>query len=198
MRDCSGLPTSQVRRTRASGIGSATIRLVTEAPSDIPVVIRDYRPEDRAACRQLYLDGLVQGARLADNDTGLDMDDIASAYAARDGNGFWVAQNDAGEVVGMIGVQQFDEGRGEIRRLRVRQDHQRRGIGAKLLERALHFCQENGYLKVTLGTSTGTVPAVKLFEKFHFHLDRSKTVQGKDMLYFYLDLYARDRRGGQE
>jgi GNAT superfamily N-acetyltransferase len=171
---------------------------VPDATSDIPVVIRGYQPDDRAACRRLYLEGLVLGARLADNDTGLDMDDIPSAYAPTDGHGFWVAENEAGEVVGMIGVQQYDEGHAEVRRLRVSRDHQRRGIGAKLLERALRFCKDNGYLKVTLGTSTGTVPAVKLFEKFHFHLDRSKTVQGKDMLYFYLDLYATDRKAGQQ
>jgi ribosomal protein S18 acetylase RimI-like enzyme len=159
--------------------------------ADIPVTIRDYRASDRDAVRFLYLQGMVLGAKLADNDTGLDMDDIPLAYAAAGGHGFWVAENAAGEVVGMIGVQ-HDGGSAEIRRLRVRVDNQRRGIGARLLEHALRFCQDKGYLKITLGTSVGTLPAVKLFEKFHFRLDHSKTVAGKDMLYFYIDLYARD------
>jgi ribosomal protein S18 acetylase RimI-like enzyme len=163
--------------------------------TDIPITIRDFEPNDAAACRALYLEGLVAGAKLANNDLGLDIDDIASAYSPEAGNGFWVATSETGEVVGMIGVQQLDEGVGEIRRLRVRVDHQRRGIGAKLIDHALAFCQQRGYLKVTLGTSIGALPAVKLFQKFHFRLDKTKTVAGKEMQYFYLDLYARGRAG---
>jgi ribosomal protein S18 acetylase RimI-like enzyme len=161
--------------------------------TDIPVAIREFQPCDAACCHALYIEGLVAGAKLADNDLGLDMDDIASTYNSSAGNGFWVAIGESGEVVGMIGVQQLDEGVGEIRRLRVRVDHQRRGIGAKLIDHALGFCQQRGYLKVTLGTSIGALPAVNLFQKFHFRLDKTKTVAGKEMQYFYLDLYARGR-----
>jgi GNAT superfamily N-acetyltransferase len=165
---------------------------------DIPVTIREFQSQDQAACKALYLEGLVGGAKLAANDFGLDVDDIAAAYSSAQGHGFWVALNETDEIVGMIGVLHLEDAVGEIRRLRVRVDHQRRGIGAKLLERAVAFCQENGYLKVTLGTGIGTLPAVKLFQKFHFRLDRTKKVAGKEMQYFYLDLYARDRRVGGE
>lgn len=164
---------------------------------DIPVTIRPFRTDDQAACRALYLEGIVGGAKLAANDIGLDIDDIAAAYSERGGSGFWVAENATGQVVGMIGVLHLEDSVGEIRRLRVRADHQRRGIGARMLEHAVAFCQENGYLKITLGTAVGTLPAVKLFEKFHFRLDKTKTIAGKEMQYFYLDLYARDHRRGE-
>ncbi|HEV7299515.1 MAG TPA: GNAT family N-acetyltransferase [Tepidisphaeraceae bacterium] len=163
---------------------------------DIPVTIRAYQPQDQVACRRLYLDGMVAGAKLAANDTGLDIDDIERAYAVDGGNGFWVAVNEVGEIVGMIGVQHLEEGVGEIRRLRVRADAQRRGIGSKLLVHAIAFCQEIGHLKVALGTSVGTLPAVKLLEKFHFRLNRSKTIAGKEMSYFYLDFYSRGADDG--
>ena len=39
----------------------------------------------------------------------------------------YVATDDSGEVVGMIGVQNHEESTGEIRRLRVRRDRQRQG-----------------------------------------------------------------------
>lgn len=171
---------------------------VPDSPSDIPVTIRQFEPTDAPACKALYLQGLVGGAKLADNDLGLDIDDIPRAYARSDGSGFWVALDGSGQLVGMIGVQQLDDNVGEIRRLRVRVDCQRRGIGAKLLDVALAFCQELGYLKVTLGTSIGHLPAVKLFEKFHFKHDRTRNVAGKEMLYFYFDFYTRQRDASRE
>src|SRR5437899_2256989 len=114
----------------------------------IPVKVRTYRPDDLAACRQLYREGLI-GGKLAENDTGVDIDDIETAYLQGDRGHFWVAQTDSGEVVGMIGVQHRN-GEAEIRRLRVRQDLRRRGIGARLLESAIQWCKERGMLKVTL------------------------------------------------
>src|ERR1041384_1895783 len=94
--------------------------------------IRSFRPSDQAACQTLYREGLVGGS-IAENDTGLDIDDIQSAYMSAPGNHFWVAELPDGEIVGTIGVQHHDEGVGEIRRLRVRQDHRRRGIGSALM-----------------------------------------------------------------
>jgi ribosomal protein S18 acetylase RimI-like enzyme len=76
--------------------------------------------------------------------------------------------------------------------LRVRRDSQRRGIGGKLVEQALKFCQDHSYLKVTLDTFMDREPAIKLFEKYRFRHSRTRTVSGKELLYFYLDLYTSD------
>jgi ribosomal protein S18 acetylase RimI-like enzyme len=164
-----------------------------EGSSDIPITIRPFRPADQKECQTLYREGLLRDSKLADNDTGFDIDDIQAAYV-KPGSCFLVAVDSAGTIVGMIGVQQHEAGTGEIRRLRVLRDRQRRGIGSKLLEAALKFCQENAYLKVTLDTFMDHEPAVKLFEKFKFRHQRSRTVGGKELLYFYLDLYAGEQR----
>jgi ribosomal protein S18 acetylase RimI-like enzyme len=175
--------------------------IVSNVP-DTAYSFRSFRKEDAPACRQLYREGLL-GGQLADNDSGLDIDDIDSAYMRDPGNHFWVAetaaQSDGGaaQVVGMIGVQHYDDGVGEIRRLRVRIDHRRKGIGSKLIEMALRFCQEHNYLKITLDTFMEREPAIKLFEKFHFKHSRTKMIGGKELLYFYLDLYSRDQRPRQ-
>lgn len=157
------------------------------------VKIRSFRPKDAAVCKKLYHEAVL-GGHLAKNDTALDIDDIQKAYLDAPGGHFWVAENERGEVVGMIGVQQMESGEGEIRRLRVRQDHRRRGIGSALLEAAIRHCRDMAHLKVKLDTFIERDPAIKLFEKFRFKLTRTRDVGGKTLLYFYLDLYSSDRK----
>jgi len=170
--------------------------MIMEEPGDKSVTIRSFRRSDGPACRRLYSEGLL-GGKLAENDTAADIDDIEAAYLRSPGNHFWVAVDQQGQVVGMIGVQHHEQGKAEIRRLRVREDLGRRGeIGTRLLETALRFCQEQHYLKVTLDTFIERESAIRLFEKFRFRLDRAKTFSGKDLLYFYLDLYGAERRKG--
>jgi ribosomal protein S18 acetylase RimI-like enzyme len=160
--------------------------------ANLKVRVRSYTPQDRQACRTLYREGLV-GGRIAPNDSGIDIDDINMAYLDCDKSHFWVAENEQGEIVGMVGVQHADPGVGEIRRLRVRQDSRRRGVGTALMETAVRFCREHQFLKITLDTFMEREPAIRLFEKFHFNHSRTRKVGEKELLYFYLDLYHNDR-----
>ena len=155
--------------------------------------IRSFRDADLPACRRLYREGLLAG-KLAENDTGFDIDDISLAYMKKPGSHFWVAQSPEDEIVGMIGVQSHEDGVAEIRRLRVAHSHRRRGIGTALVEAAVKFCNEHAYLKVTLDTFVEREPAIKLFEKFRFHHSKTKKVGEKEMLYFYLDLYQGEHK----
>jgi len=161
------------------------------------ITVRSFRLGDLPDCRRLYVEGLL-GGKLAENDSGLDIEDIESAYMKMPGNHFWVADvssnGEAGEVVGMIGLQHHEAGAAEIRRLRVRSDMRRKGIGSKLMEAALKFCNEHGYIKITLDTFIEREPAVKLFEKFRFRHSRTRVVSGKELMYFYLDLYSQEQR----
>src|SRR4051794_37857718 len=168
------------------------------SPSAPGITIRTFRPHDTPSCTTLYREGLI-GGKIAENDTGLDMDDIERAYLSCPGSHFWVAETttEPCEVVGMIGVQHHEDNVGEIRRLRVRQDFRRRGIGSALVETALKFCQERGYLKIALDTFVEREPAMRLFEKFHFRHSRTRSVAGKEVMHFYLDLYQRDIPGDQ-
>jgi ribosomal protein S18 acetylase RimI-like enzyme len=166
-----------------------------DSGSELPVRVRSFRSGDLPACRLLYVQGLL-GGKLAENDTGLDIDDIEQAYMSNPGNHFWVAETvppadgKAAEVVGMIGVQHHEPGAAQIRRLRVREDLRRRGVGSRLMENALKFCHDHGYLKITLDTFVDREPALKLFEKFRFRHSRTRVVAGKELMYFYLDLYS--------
>ena len=158
--------------------------------------VRSFRPADQRTCNRLYVEGLGDGS-LAGNDTCADLDDIQTNYMNGRGSHFWVAEADGGAVVGMIGVQHHDAGTGEIRRLRVAEGYRRRGIGSSLVEAALRFCEERNYLKVTLDTFMEREPAVRLFEKFRFRHFRTRSVAGKELMYFLLDLYAGDQHPEQ-
>jgi putative acetyltransferase len=117
------------------------------------------------------------------------MVNLTEAYFSDDGqSALWVADYD-NTVIGMVGVQKTSENEAEIRRLRVRDDFRRRGLGTRLMEKALSFCRHHGYLKVILDVRIERGPAIALFEKFGFQLNRTREINGRKMLDFYLDLY---------
>ena len=83
--------------------------------ADPSFTIRSFCAPDAPACQKLYLEGLL-GGRIAENDTGLDINDIDAAYMKAEGNHFWIAQCSDGQIVGMVGVQHHEPGMAEIRR----------------------------------------------------------------------------------
>lgn len=156
------------------------------------VRIRLATAADQTPIETLYLGGGEDG-HLRGNDTGADIMHIVDAYLAADGtSGFWVAEHD-GEVIGMIGVQRTSADSADVRRLRVQPRFRRRGIGSRLLETAIDFCRDNGYLKVVLDVRVERGPAIAMFRKFGFTHAADREVGGRQTLDFYLDLY-RDPR----
>ncbi len=159
---------------------------------------------ERGAIMYLYESGLLDGAH-AQNDSEADIENLEQAYYNDEGrSGFWVAvlhgiaaedQNvdeqdpDDSKVIGMVGVQNIDLHTAEVRRLRVDPDFRNHGVGTRLMEQALAFCLDRGYLKVILDTRIDRIPAIKLFEQFGFQLNRTRDVQGKEVRDFYLNLY---------
>ncbi len=152
------------------------VRLRPAEDSDLPVLL------------ELLAMGVPEGAA-PDRDTGTDIRDFRTTYVAEDGRGgLWVAvcEND---VIGMVGVLRRDESVAQIRRLRVHPAMRRRGIGSKLMERAIAFCRERDYLKVILDTRIEEEPAIRIFRKFGFQLARSRDIGGRTVFDFYLDMY---------
>lgn len=160
-------------------------------PAD--VTIRLAGKGDHAVIRDLFLQGLLEG-QLRGNDTGADIENLEAGYFSDEGaSGFWVATY-RNEVVGMIGLQRTTENSAEIRRLRVREAFRRRGVGTRLMQHAIETCRNKGYLKVTLDVRIERGPAIAMFEKCGFALARTRELDGRKTLDFYLDLY-RDPRG---
>lgn len=156
------------------------------------VQVRLANEADTSVLRELFQESILEGL-VGDNDTGADIDNLHEAYFADEGqSGYWVAMH-GGNVIGMVGVQKMADNAAEVRRLRVRGGYRRRGIGGVLMERALSFCQRQGYLKVVLDVRIERGPAIALFQKFGFVHGRTRDIAGRKLLDFYIDLY-RDPR----
>ena len=110
--------------------------------------IRNANENDIAVLRELFEKSRLEG-NVAENDTGADLDYLMSGYFECKDSGFWVAQYED-TIVGMIGVQRVNDNAAEIRRLRVRDEFRRRGIGTMLMQHAISFCREKQFLKVVL------------------------------------------------
>jgi ribosomal protein S18 acetylase RimI-like enzyme len=182
--------------SHAPDSSDSTVHLAQRCPPDFGldrVAVRLACDGDHSALRELFQESVIEGL-IGDNDTGADIDNLREGYFDDSGqSGFWVAVF-SDVVIGMIGVQRMAENSAEVRRLRVRSAYRRRGIGALLLERALAFCQHQGYLKVVLDVRIERGPAISLFHKFGFKHGRTRELGGRKLLDFYIDLYT-DPRG---
>ena len=129
-------------------------------------VMRGFRPEDREAMHEIDFEfqrevGFGTPERpLRHHD---DIDDIQGVYL-NDGGDFWVIER-AGKVVAYGAVLRIDDSTARLRRFRVRSDWRRHGLATALLEEAERFCREQGYQRITLGTTDLQEPAQALYRK---------------------------------
>ncbi len=89
-----------------------------------------------------------------------DLRDISASYTGSGGD-FLVCLLD-GELVGMGGLGPRSGGVFELRRMRVRSDRQRRGLGRRILEGLEERAGELGFGRVVLDTTEGQIAARRL------------------------------------
>lgn len=105
-----------------------------------------------------------------ETEVGRELSDFISKF---DGyrDGFWVASKNR-EFAGAIAIDghsAFSEG-ARLRWFIVIPDFQRKGIGKKLIGRALEFCRHRRYPKVNLWTFKGLDGARRIYEAAGFQL----------------------------
>jgi ribosomal protein S18 acetylase RimI-like enzyme len=138
--------------------------------------IRRYRQDDADAVWDLHnlaLEGT--GAHLGNGPWDKDLKRIKEVYLDRGGE-FLVGVLD-GRIVAMGGLNRTDEERGEIKRMRVHPDHQRRGLGTAILEHLESGARSFGYKTLHLETAVVQTAAQKLYEK-HGYREVGRTVVG--------------------
>ena len=85
------------------------------------------------------------------------------------GLSFWSAWQD-GELLGCCALKELDPGHGEVKSMRTVGAHQRRGVGARLLQHLLDEAAARGYRRLSLetGSMAAFAPARALYERFGF------------------------------
>ena len=99
--------------------------------------------------------------------TDADLDDLESFYFQA-GGFFDVLVNDAGLVVGSIGLRPVSDSTCELRKMYLERSVRGQGHGRRLLEHALRRGRELGYSRVVLETAAVLKEAIRLYERHGF------------------------------
>ena len=80
-----------------------------------------------------------------------------------------VARNARGEILGHIQlIPTASADTVELKSIAVREDHQRTGIGRRLVNRALSICREEGVQTVTVTTATADLDNLRFYQRCGF------------------------------
>ncbi len=105
-----------------------------------------------------------------------DLRDIPATYL--DPGGDFLVAFAGGELVGIGGLLPRSPGEAEIKRMRVHPDHQRRGLGRRILEGLESRAEEFGFERVRLDTTEEQVAARKLYESAGYReVERRRTAR---------------------
>ena len=138
----------------AAGFEGAAIRRATAA--------------DTAAARELVFAVLAEyGFTPEPQGTDADLADLEAGFLA-DGGLFDVAVDPDGRLAACCGMKVLGDGRVELRKMYVRADRRGRGLGRRLLERALAWARARGFPRVELETASRLEEAIALYRKAGF------------------------------
>lgn len=134
------------------------------------IVIRLYRDSDTEAVIDVVGKTLVGEKVIPETDLPLDDEDlqnIAHYYSGK--SRFWVAEQN-GRVIGTIGLKDKGENIAKLRRMFVMHALHGTGIGQKLLNTALSYAKQQGFVQIVLNTHDYMKRAHHFYEKNGFIL----------------------------
>lgn len=130
--------------------------------------LRRYTSADQQAVEYLHVSALQQtGAYLGRGPWDDDIYAIEEVYLKNQGE-FLIGECD-GLFVAMGALKRTGPERAEIKRMRVRAEHQGRGYGQLILEALEARARDLGYKILHLDTSVLQIPAQRLYEKNGYH-----------------------------
>jgi ribosomal protein S18 acetylase RimI-like enzyme len=151
------------------------------------IKIRHYQPQDNAVVKALHYAGLAQfGAKADPFHHDDDLDDIENEYINNKGD--FIVGILKNEIVAMGAIHQLSDQRGEIKRIRVRQDCQRRGYGQTILLKLMEIAERLGYTEIQLDSVSYNTPARHLFEKNGFRETHYKNIGTYNIVFYEKNL----------
>lgn len=107
---------------------------------------------------QHYLDWL--GPLVCGSTLPAEIASLPSPYAPPDG-ALFIARGEAGDALGCVGIRASEGDACEIKRLYVREDVRRRGVGRALVRAAIDQARAMGYREMRLTTLPDEMPGVQ-------------------------------------
>lgn len=156
------------------------------------ILIRPIRPEDdaplsriiRSNLEQFHLD--IPGTAYFDPE----LDHLSRYYrAAPDRRAYFVAVDEAGRVLGGVGLAEFSgfSHCAELQKLYLTESAKGQGLGTGLMEQAQRLARSLGYRRMYLETHSNLQAAIRLYEKLGFQrIRRPEGVMHSTMDHFYL------------
>lgn len=135
--------------------------------------IRMIEPKDNRVVERIVKDSLesyqlnIPGTAYFDPELGR----LSAYYAEKRHACYWVVENEAGEIVGGIGIAPFKDYNGicELQKLYIVPEAQGKGLARKLMDTALAFA-EKYYEYCYLETTTVLQAANALYKQYQFEL----------------------------
>lgn len=87
---------------------------------------------------------------------------IAEHYA-----GFWLAVKD-GQILGCIGLIALENGKAALKKMFVREDYRKHGLGRLLVNQLVTACEQKGFREIFLGTKQVFVSAQHFYQNYGF------------------------------
>lgn len=93
--------------------------------------------------------------------------DLSKMYASPTGVIFLSKEEDI--FTGCVAVRNKEEGVAELKRMYIKPEYRKSGLGSALLQKALHAATEMGYKKIRLDTLSHMTDAINLYTKAGFY-----------------------------
>ena len=123
---------------------------------------------DSKPVRELIAQVLAEyGLQLSTDGSDGDLDDLVASYAHA-GGCFDVLVDDAGTIVGSVGLLPLNEGLLELRKMYLHPAARGQGHGRRLLEHALTWARQHGYRQLCLETASALTEAIALYRAYGF------------------------------
>ncbi len=119
--------------------------------------------------------------------TDADLKDIEASYFKRGGL-FEVIEDEAGRLLGTVGLYPLDNETCELRKMYFAKELRGRGIGRQMLERMVESARQRGFRRITLETASVLERAIHLYTRFGFKPFETRHVSARSDQTYFLNL----------
>jgi putative acetyltransferase len=152
------------------------------------MTLRPATNSDCGAVRDLVFHVLAEYGLSPDPETtDADLANIEASYQASGGL-FDVITDDAGGIVGTVGLYPLDGATCELRKMYLHASCRGQGWGRRLLKHALARAKVLGFTRVTLETASVLREAIALYERYGFRKHEAGHLSERCDQAYYLDL----------